>query len=90
MTIFRPPVVYTLPRVLPTTRGPERSHFRHYSPLPVGQSVLKLNGVYQTIQNPTANQCEAATEVYLGGHKYEVNDTIAAALTAAGYGANLT
>lgn len=87
---FRPPVVYSLPRTLPTSAGPERRFFRRASALPVGQSVLKINGVYQTISNPTLLQCDAASEVYLGGHDYVVNDTIAAALTAAGYGAYLS
>lgn len=60
--------------------------YRRASPLPVGQSVLKINGTYQTISNPTVTQTLEADECYLGGHVYEVNETIAAALTAAGYG----
>lgn len=90
MSTFRPPVAYTLARVLPETRGPALSLFRRYSRLPVGQSVLKIDGTYQTIPNPTQAQCEAATEVYLGGREYEVSSAVATALTAAGYGAYLS
>lgn len=90
MATFRPPVVYTLPRVLPTTWGVERAHFRHYSALPVGVSVLKINGTYQTIQEPTIDQTIAAEEVYLGGHEYPLTAAQEAALTAAGYGAYIS
>lgn len=64
--------------------------FRRASPLPVGQTVLKENGVYSTVQNPDANRVAAAQAYYLGGHVYEVNSTIVAELTAAGYAAYLS
>lgn len=64
--------------------------FRRMSPLPVGQSVLKTNGVYETVMTPTVDQIAAASEVYQGGHSYEVSDAVATALTAAGYGDNLS
>lgn len=86
MPTFTTPVAFTGPRLLPGSRGPERCFFRRASALPVGQTVLKESGVYSTVQNPDANRVAAAQAVYLGGHVYEVNATIAAELTAAGYG----
>lgn len=84
MPQFEPPVVDDLPAVLPTTRGPARRLFRYYD-WPRGRSVLKINGAYQTIDNPTSTQIDSATEVYLGGHIHTVTQTVADALTAAGY-----
>jgi len=48
--------------------------------------VLKENGVWSTVDNPDANRLAAAQRVFLGGHEYEVDATLAAELTAAGYG----
>lgn len=47
--------------------------------------MLKIAGTYQTLDTPTQTQINAATEVYMGGHIYEVTDAVGAALTAAGY-----
>lgn len=86
MPTFQPPVAFTQPRVLPRTKGPAGALWSRYSARPVGRSVLKLDGEYQTIDTPTIAQTVAATELYQGGHEYEVSDEVAAALTAAGYG----
>ncbi len=59
--------------------------FPRYGGVPRGLSVLKLNGVYETVDGPTTDQMAAASEVYLGGHVYYVTETVAAALTEAGY-----
>ncbi len=48
-------------------------------------SVLKVGSTYQTIQGPTTDQVDAADIYYAGGHIYEVDETEAAALVAAGY-----
>lgn len=78
--------MFDVPRVLPDTRGPARSLFRHYSPLPRGRTVLKsADGTYTTVDNPTQLQVLEAAVAYLGGHCYEVDAAEAAALTAAGY-----
>lgn len=53
-------------------------------------TVLKENGVWSSVQNPDANRLAAAERVFLGGHIYTVDAALAAELTAAGYGANLT
>ena len=41
--------------------------------------------IYITVDGPTVDQVNAATIAYLGGHIYYVDDTEAAALTAAGF-----
>lgn len=90
MPTFQPPVENTGPRVLPDTQGPARWLFSHYSPGPVGRTVLKINGVYATYETPDTNQTAEATEVYQGGHVYEITAAVATALTNAGYGAYIT
>jgi hypothetical protein len=62
-----------------------RRLFGHYRPLPRGRSVLKLGGVYRTVDTPTQLELDAATEAYLGGHIYTVSQAVADALAAAGY-----
>ncbi len=51
-----------------------------------GVSLLKENGVYRQVENPSPEEAAAADIAYLGGHSYEVSSAEAAALTAAGYG----
>lgn len=78
-----------MPRVLPDTRGPQYLLMRHYSNLPRGRSVIKIGGLYRTLDNPDQDLLDAATEVYLGGHIYTITQTVADALTAAGYGTGI-
>lgn len=54
-----------------------------------GITVLKTAGVYTQVRYPSLPQLAAADIVYLGGHAHPVDSTEAAALTAAGYGANI-
>lgn len=62
---------------------------------------MRRAGVYETVDVPTHDELvacdpvkwpngEVSPEFYLGGHIYEVTADVAAALTAAGYGAYLT
>jgi hypothetical protein len=88
---FTPPVVndrspiYLQPdRFYPVTRVAERL-MRHYGGQPRGQTVLKIDGVYQTVSHPSQSQIDAASEVYLGGHVHDISQETADALTAAGY-----
>jgi hypothetical protein len=61
---------------------------RHYAALPRGRNVYKLtDGTY--IENDPADISDVAI-TYYGGHQYTVDDTEAAALTAAGYGDYIT
>lgn len=53
--------------------------------LTLESSVLKIGGVYQTINSPSTAQITAATEVFLGGHANYLTDAQADALRAAGY-----
>ena len=55
-----------------------------------GVSVLKIDGTYYDIRFPTEDLLATASEVYIGGPEYEVSDSVAAALTAAGSGDRLT
>ena len=89
-SLFSPPVHFVGPRLTHRSWGPERWYFRRASALPVGRSVLKIDGVYVTIDTPTQAQIDSATEYYAGGHVYTVDAATAEALTAAGYGANLS
>lgn len=50
-----------------------------------GVSVLKIDGVYRTIDSPTVDQINTATEYYAGGHVYQVTEQTAFDLTEAGY-----
>lgn len=61
----------------------------HYKNRAVGRSVLKIAGVYQTIDTPTQEQVASATEYYAGGHIYVISDATAVALSNAGYTVDL-
>lgn len=50
-----------------------------------GISILKIDGQYVEIREPSQDEIALATEVYIGGHEYPVSDAIAAELIAAGY-----
>lgn len=63
---------------------------KNYSALPCGRTVLKIGGSYATYDQPDALTVASATEVYLGGHIYEVSAAVATALTNAGYGSGIT
>jgi hypothetical protein len=90
MPVFQPPTAHDVPRVLPETRGVPFLLMRHYSELPRGRTVIKTGGVYRTLDNPEQSTLDVATEVYLGGHLYTVTQTVADALTAAGYGSGIS
>lgn len=90
---FAPPVVYSVPTSLSDPREARRQGvnastnrlFSHFSPRARGRTVIRVAGVYQTVDFPSQALLDTASEVYLGGHVFEVTDTVAAALTAAGY-----
>jgi hypothetical protein len=101
MATFTPPTVSGVPSILPTSRGVEEHLFRHVRPLSRGVNVFKMPaGTYLTDQQPRqlsnpdpANHTDdAVTPVitYYGGHSYTVDANEAAALSAAGFSANLT
>lgn len=55
-----------------------------------GVSLLKINNKYVEMRFPYQEILESADVAYIGGSEYIVDDAEAAALTAAGYGSNLT
>ncbi len=61
-----------------------------WAKVPRGVSVLKTDGVYASVEFPTQDQINAASEVYLGGHEYTISSSVATALTAAGYGSYIS
>ncbi len=97
MPFFAPPVVYDNPtsyppgtearQPVPVDRSTNRmfSHYNRTVGRARGRSVLRVGGVYSTVDTPDTNQVAAATEYYAGGHVYEVTSEVASALTAAGY-----
>lgn len=90
---FEPPYADTLPPTVPGIPGNDPiAHrlLRHFKNRAHGQTVLKIDGAYVTLEHPSQAQLDSATEVYLGGHRYAISHTTAAALTAAGYGGGIT
>lgn len=87
MPVFTPPIALHNPPVGPEHRGIAYRLFRYLGPQPVGRSVLRIGGVYSTVDMPDQLTLATATEVYLGGHVYPISAETATALTAAGYGA---
>lgn len=75
--LFLPPTV---------EEGPIGGHrlFYFYT-MTKGISLLKIDGEYVEIRDPSQDEEALATEVYIGGHEYIVSDEVGAALTAAGY-----
>jgi hypothetical protein len=89
--VFSPPLIQAGSSSLPdrsriregVSRQANRlaGHYRRQVPL----SVLKLGVVYIETLEPTQEETDAASEVYLGGRDYTVTPQVAAALIAAGY-----
>lgn len=75
--VFIPPTV---------SEGPIGGHrLFYFYEMDRGVSVLKINGQYVEIREPSQDEEALATEFYLGGHEYPVSDEVAAELIAAGY-----
>lgn len=53
--------------------------------VPRSYALLKNDGFYREVINPTAEEVEAADIAYLGGHTYTVSTQEATELAAAGY-----
>lgn len=75
--VFIPPTV---------EEGPIGGHrLFYFYEMTRGISVLKIDGQYVEIREPSQDEEALATEFYLGGHEYPVSDEVAAELIAAGY-----
>jgi len=59
--------------------------WRYFGPNARGRTVLRTAGVYRTTDYPTTDEINAASEVYLGGHWFEISEATATELQAAGY-----
>jgi hypothetical protein len=89
-TIFTPPTRSYTPSVTPLTPVWQQSPAKYFSKtnIPKPVNVFKLlDGTYTEQQPALWDQIDL---VYYGGHTYEVTSAEAAALTAAGYGADIT
>ena len=96
---FTPPVVNSVPAVLPETRGVQRRLFRYYGPNPRGYSVIYRGEGYVAVENPESDTLaeldvmaraagyESGEGVvwFLGGHTYTISAEIALALDASGF-----
>jgi hypothetical protein len=65
-------------------------HFFGRLRLTQGLSLLKVDGFYRQVQDPSAEDVEAAQAAYLGGHRCLVSNAEATLLNSAGYGDWLT
>lgn len=66
--------------------GPLFSRYR----MTCGVSILVTGTLVEEKRWPSAEECEAADRVYLGGHRHYISAEDAAILEAAGYADNLT
>lgn len=53
---------------------------------PAGQTVIKKDGQWRTIMGPQEDFLRSCEVVLRGGYTHTINETLAAELTAAGYG----
>lgn len=74
---FTPP---TVDEAQPDT-GPLLFRYR----IPRGVTVLNIGGLFVQRRFPALDELIEADQVFLGGHRYEVNASTKAALEAAGY-----
>jgi hypothetical protein len=72
----------------PTVNESSSDHFFGRYSVPVGQSVVRTDGVFQTTPYPWLGDLDGltdGTDYFLGGHIYTITDEVAAELIAAGY-----
>lgn len=78
-----------MPSFTPPTRLEASSdHFFGRYSIPVGQSVVRVNGTFITQPYPWLGDLADLTDgvdYFLGGHEYVIDDAIAAELEAAGF-----
>ena len=75
---------FTTPTI---SEGPaaEGSRLFSFFRLTRGVSVIKIDGEFYEVRNPSSEEVAAAERFYLGGIRYEVDATEKAELEAAGY-----
>lgn len=83
------PYLFKTPTVLEGPIGEDHRLWQFYK-LDRGVTIIKVNNGYSQVRYPTQDLLDSVEAYYLGGHEYEVSNTEAASLTAAGYGSYLT
>lgn len=83
------PYLFKTPTVLEGPIGEDHRLWQFYK-LDRGVTIIKANNGYAQVRFPTQDLLDSVEAYYLGGHEYEVSNTEAASLTAAGYGSYLT
>jgi hypothetical protein len=75
---------------LPNSPSVRRAYnlLRHYQALPKGRNIFLLSSGTYTENEPSDMSTVITT--YYGGHVYEITDSEAASLTAAGYGSYIS
>lgn len=74
---------FTTPTISEGPLGEGRLFSRYR--LPRGISVLRVDGIYYELRNPSAEEIAEASHAYIGGYSYDVNEEEKAGLEAAGY-----
>ena len=74
---------FTTPTISEGPAGDGRLFSRYR--LTRGVSVLKIDGEYYEMRNPSSEEVQAAQAAYIGGYSYEVSAGEKAGLEAAGY-----
>lgn len=73
----------------PTVRQAMGGSFWERYPVPVGQSVVKVDGTFTLLPFPWKGELDGQTEgidYFLGGRTYSISYEISAALEEAGFG----
>lgn len=95
MPSFTPPTAFDEPQVLGVPH-PGNKLLRHYRALERGRSVLKIAGTWTTVDSPTTDQVNDATQIrdaagnlvpgaFTGGRTFQITEAIKTELVAAGY-----
>ena len=64
-------------------------HDLWFQSIPVGQTVVKVDGVWKTVGYPSEDFLATCSVVLKGGHLSPLTDNMVTELTAAGYAENI-
>lgn len=62
----------------------ERAVLRIVSPMKVGVTLIKSDGVWSCVRTPSQSVLDAAEHYFLGGHVYDISDDLWAEIQASG------
>jgi hypothetical protein len=74
----------------PLPRKAGRRHEIWWVSNSLGQTVVKVNDQWRTVVSPSEDFLATCSVVLRGGFVHQISDALAAELTAAGYGANVS